>query len=132
MFIAIIGLFPRNPRGLRVRNRTARSCGPDGFVDATEGQRLLRRTGLQERFDKAKQQISWGKDLPDQMRYIPEVFFFVFGDSDVRRLNFSPFGISQIWTVIDGSRNWDLVLADESRWKKKTKNHKRKFFQKSH
>lgn len=25
-----------------------RSCGPDGFVDATEGQRLLRRTGLQE------------------------------------------------------------------------------------
>lgn len=25
-----------------------RSSGPDGFVDATEGQRLLRRTGLQE------------------------------------------------------------------------------------
>eukprot|EP00438_Fugacium_kawagutii_P024127 Skav222763 [mRNA] locus=scaffold600:242741:246408:- [translate_table: standard] len=25
------------------------SCGPDGFVDASEGQRLLRRTGLQDR-----------------------------------------------------------------------------------
>ena len=36
-----------------------RSCGPDGFVDATEGQRLLRRTGLQELQPSSTVNLSW-------------------------------------------------------------------------
>ncbi|CAE7272098.1 Itsn1 [Symbiodinium pilosum] len=32
----------------RLAQSFERSCGPDGFVDAAESQRLLRRTGLQE------------------------------------------------------------------------------------
>ena len=41
-----------------------RSCGPDGFVDAAESQRLLRRTGLQDSLQLVK---SFGviKGLPN-------------------------------------------------------------------
>lgn len=39
---------PTQEENERMARTFERSCGPDGFVDATEGQRLLRRTGLQE------------------------------------------------------------------------------------
>jgi len=39
---------PTQEENERMARSFERSCGPDGFVDATEGQRLLRRTGLQE------------------------------------------------------------------------------------
>lgn len=80
--------------------------------------------------DKAKQQISSGTDLPDQVRYIPEVFFLFLeiltsGDSTFHHLGSLRFGP---WSTALATGH--LVLADESWWKKK-KNHNSESFFKS-